>query len=266
MKIGFIGVGNMGSAVVKAVHCIGEHSIYLSNHNLDKVEQLNEQIDRQATILSNEEIATMCDVIFLGVKPNRILELLQQFSSMAKDSCLWVSMSAGITLEQLNGMLNNQSQSIIRMMPNTPIEIGEGMISYTYTKNLSKDKVELFEVLLSQSGTLLYVDEHKMDAATAIAGCGPAFIYQLIEALADAGVREGLTRSEAMLLATQMIQGSAKMVIQTKKHPAQLKDEVTSPGGSTIVGIATLEKNGFRSAIIEAVHAAFETTQSLKSK
>lgn len=171
-------------------------------------------------------------------------------------------MVAGLKLKNYLSVISSK-QSIIRMMPNTPIEIQEGMTTFTYPKKTPTSAIELFKLCLSESGKLLYINEEQMDAATAIAGCGPAFIYQMIEAFSDAGVREGLSRELAQELAVQMIKGSANMVLETKTHPALLKDRVTSPGGSTIAGTTALEENGFRFAVIEAVHQACKRNHEL---
>lgn len=264
MKIGFIGIGNMGSAIATSIAKIKNQDIQLliSNHNIEKAEKFKTQVKALVKILENEAIVKEADVIFLGVKPYLILEVLGQLAPIAKEDALWISMATAVSLKQLMPLLD-RSQAIIRIMPNTPVEIGEGMITYVLPEETSQKNHSLLVDLLANTGRLQQINENQMDAASAIAGCGPAFIYQLIEALSDAGVREGLNRALAQNLAAQMVQGAAQMVLKTGKHPGQLKDEVTSPGGSTIAGITSLEENGFRYATMEAVHQAYLKTISL---
>lgn len=265
MKIGFIGVGNMGGAIVKAIVKTEPHALYLSNYNQRKAKALKKE-SPTIQVVTNEVIAQQCDVIFLGVKPYLIKEMMTELCPLAKEQTLWVTMAAGVTTEQLVKASGNNQLKLIRMMPNTPIEIGHGMTTYTYSNQLSSEAVDTFKAIMKKTGKLLYVPENKMDAATAIAGCGPAFIYQLIEAFSDAGVREGLSRQESIVLATNMIKGASQMVLETGKHPGQLKDEVTSPGGSTIEGVISLEQSGLRSSIIEAVHQSYLKTKALKDE
>lgn len=257
MNIGFIGLGNMGGAVAKAVSQVDDTNLLLSNYNPTKAHALQQQIGGQ--LLSNKEIMTQAQVVFLGVKPHQLSSLLADLKGQATpaDQTI-ISMAAGVNLADLTEMLPNKP--IIRMMPNTPVEIGQGMTTYT---TLDGQASPLFEDLMVYAGQVTFTPENLMDAATAIAGCGPAFVYQFIEALADAGVQNGLSRQVALDLAAQTVAGSAQMVSQTKKHPAQLRDEVTSPGGSTIAGVVALEKHGFRYAIISAINKALKKTKKL---
>ena len=151
----------------------------------------------------------------------------------------------------------------IRMMPNTPLQVAEGVISFSLGKNVTTSYKEEFVRLLQSAGLLIELPESQIDAATALAGCGPAFVYIFIEALAEAGVSMGLSREVALQLATQTVKGSASMVGETKEHPAILKEKVCSPGGSTIAGVISLEKTGFRSSVIEATRCAKQRTEEL---
>ena len=261
MDVGFIGLGNMGGAVAKAVSQAADTHLLLSNHNVAKAQVIQEVTGGE--LKTNQEIMAQAQVVFLGVKPHQIGNLLTDLASElnANPNLTIVSMAAGMALEDLQFFVGDHT--LIRMMPNTPVGIGQGMTTYTTTDGQPS---ELFENLMVHSGEVSFIPEKLMDAATAIAGCGPAFVYQFIEALADAGVQNGLSRQDALNLAAKTVAGSAQMVSQTGKHPAQLRDEVTSPGGSTIAGVVALEKHGFRYAVISAINKALKKTQKLGKK
>lgn len=256
MKIGFIGIGNMGGALAKAVAQVPRTELLLSNHNPAKAQVLAQELE--ASLASNEDIATQADVIFLGVKPYLMADLISQLAALAKPETIWISMAAGITLTSLSQYL--PAEYLVRIMPNTPVGIGQGMTTYSV---VNSDLAPVVETLLAPSGQLMQVPENLMDAATALAGCGPAFVYQMIEALTDAGIEQGIQASDAKRLVAQTLLGAAQMVLGSEKHPAQLRQEVTSPGGSTIAGVVSLEKSGFRSALMQAVSAAAQRTQEL---
>lgn len=263
MTIGFIGVGNMGGALAKAIAASGQ-IVALSNHNPEKAQDLLQEFP-EARLASNAEIARTCSIIFLGVKPYQILSLLENLQEdiAQNPTALWISMAAGLTLSQLSEYLPDQA-GLVRLMPNTPVAIGKGMSTYAVKPGpRAQEDQELFENLLAASGKLLALPEHLMDAATGIAGCGPAFVYQFIEALADAGVQNGLQRQDSLHLAAQTLMGAASLVLETGQHPAVLRDQVTSPGGSTIAGVVALEEKGFRHASIEAVNRAVARTREL---
>ena len=243
MKIGFIGLGNMGASLAKAVwQARNTDTILLSNLSHDKVDTFIASYGGQAS--SNEEIFAEADVIFLGVKP------------------LLISMAAGLTLEKLASLIPSQHR-IIRMMPNTPASIGQGVISYALSANCQVDDKEVFCQLLQHAGLLFEISEGLIDAATGLAGCGPAFVYLFIEALADAGVQTGLPRETALKMAAQTVVGAGQLVLESQQHPGVLKDQVCSPGGSTIAGVASLEAHAFRGTVMDAVGQAYKRTQEL---
>ncbi|MBF0777399.1 pyrroline-5-carboxylate reductase [Streptococcus cuniculi] len=258
MKVGFIGLGNMGSSIALAVAKVAGVEVLLSHHHQDRAAAVQEQTGGR--ILSNSDIVQEADVIFLGVKPHLLAPLLESLGGVAlqRSSTVWISMAAGISLEQLTQYL--PASQVVRIMPNTPVSIGQGMTTYALT---NPELTDVTEQLLSQSGQVKRVDEKQMDAATALAGCGPAFVYQWIEAMMDAGVAHGLSADDAKELAAQTLLGSAQMILESSKHPAQLRQEVTSPGGSTIAGVVKLEKEGFRYAIMAAIKAAIKRTRQL---
>ena len=171
-------------------------------------------------------------------------------------------MAAGLSLELLEKLTSSQHRWI-RIMPNTPVAVGKGVISYALSQQVNQADEDLLRELLSSAGLLIKLEEKQLDAATALAGCGPAFVYLFIEALADAGVRAGLSRDISLELANQTLLGAAKLSQVSGQHPAQLKDQVCSPAGSTIAGVASLEENSFRGTVMDAVQAAYKRTQEL---
>ena len=261
MTYGFIGCGNMGGALATAAaKAVGGAQIFLADADLEKAQALAQKIG--ATVADADQIAAECDYIILGVKPQGMEKLLQSIS-LQKDAVL-ISMAAGLKIETLSQMLGKNAHWI-RIMPNTPVAVGEGRILYTI-ENISAEQKETFLNLFAKAGKLYELPEHLIDAGTAVSGCGPAYVCLFLEALADGGVRCGLPRQQAMLLAEQMVYGTAKMLMDTGTHPAALKDAVCSPGGSTIVGVEALEENAFRYAAMAAVMAADTRNRELGKK
>ncbi len=255
-KIGFIGTGNMGAALARAVRRqLPQAEILLANRSLAKALALAKELSCQ--VVENHVAAAECQFLFLGVKPGQMGPLLTGLSPVLKERetpPLLVSMAAGITLEQLDRFSGGMPG--VRIMPNTPVAIGRGITLYAWSRNAPPQSREAFLELLAASGSLIEIEEHLMGAAGKVAGCGPAFVDLFIEALADGGVASGLPRELALRLAEEMTAGAAMLALDTKAHPGALKDAVCSPGGSTIQGIRALEKAGFRSAVMEAVIAA----------
>ena len=175
-----------------------------------------------------------------------------------------ISVAAGISISEMEKV--SSTLKIIRTMPNTPVEVCEGVIVYSKGKNISNDDILVLEKLFSKLGLLFYIDESKIDAVSALTGCSPAYIYQIIEAMSDAGVRMGLSREIALQLSSMAVKGAGGMVYDTKVHPAVLKDKVTSPAGSTIEGIVEMEYKGVRGIIISALYKAYEKTLSFTKK
>ena len=263
MKIGFIGLGNMGASLAKAVlQAKTGDDLLLANRSQAKVDSFIADFGGQAS--SNDEIFAEADVIFLGVKPAQFSDLLSQYQTILEKraSLLLISMAAGLTLEKLASLIPSQHR-IIRMMPNTPASIGQGVISYALSPNCRVEDSKLFCQLLVKAGLLVELGEGLIDAATGLAGCGPAFVYLFIEALADAGVQTGLPREIALKMAAQTVVGAGQLVLETQEHPGVLKDQVCSPGGSTIAGVASLEAHAFRGTVMDAVHQAYKRTQEL---
>ncbi len=268
MRYGFIGCGNMGSALAQAVcKSVDSKDVMLSNRTMEKAQNL--AIKLNCAYGTNQQVAENCDFIFLGVKPQMLAELLEELvptfqKRYAHRPFTLVSMVSGISIEQIQMMLGYDCPTI-RIMPNTPVAVEEGMIQYCY-KNVNKDSLDAWLNAMNKAGHLDEIDESLIDAASALSGCGPAWAYQFIEALADGGVALGLPRAKAIEYASQMLVGAGKMVLETKKHPGQLKDEVCSPKGSTIQGVRVLEEKGFRGTVMDAVIAAYEKTKKLGEK
>ena len=264
MKIGFIGTGNMGGALARAA-AHSSHSLYLTDGLREKAEALALELGALATDTSR--ILAECDAVLLGVKPQTLpalAESIRPILATRATPILLISMAAGVTLEVLEGLFGKNP--IIRIMPNTPASVGEGMIVWCASEDVTEAHKALFLDALAHAGTLDELPEQLMDAATAVMGCGPAFVDLFIEALADGGVKCGLPRDKALTYATQMVLGSAKLVKVSGKHPAELKDAVCSPGGSTIVGVGALEDGGFRGVTMSAVEASYEKTRALNQK
>ncbi len=264
-KIGFIGGGNMGGALAQAaIHALGKENVLLSDSTPTATKVLSQNIG--ATPSTHKEIATTCRLIFIAVKPNvvpAVLEKLKPLLAERTDNYALVSIAAGVTVESILRIVG-EDVHVIRMMPNTAVSVGQGMI--VFVPHCDDEDVRIFEEAMSRAGMVDPINESLIDAATAVMGCGPAFAYMFIEALADGGVSCGLTRQEAKIYAAQMVAGAATMLLATGKHPGELKDAVCSPGGSTIQGVRTLEENGFRSAAVEAVIASYEKTKELGRK
>lgn len=261
---GFIGTGNMGSALAKAaVKAMDPKDVYLSNRTLEKAETLADTLGCQVAAV--ETVAETCGYIFLGVKPQQMASLLSSLAPILikrQDDFVLVTMAAGLTMTRIQAMAGG-NYPVIRIMPNTPVAVGAGMTCYAVTDNVTPQALAVFLENMRFSGVLDAVPEGLIDAASAEAGCGPAFAAMFLEALADGGVTCGLPRDKALLYAEQMLLGTAKLALETQQHPGQLKDAVCSPGGSTIAGVKALEEGGFRSAVINAVTNAFRRNREL---
>ena len=261
--IGFLGCGNMGGAIARAVcKAADPQSVWLANRTPAKAEALAAELGCNTT--SNDEVAGRCDLIFLAVKPQMMEELLAPLRfTLAERPGRFVlcSMAAGLSIGRIQEMAGGD-YPVIRIMPNTPASVGAGMIQYC-SANVTAEEEQEFLKLMAPAGRLDAVAEGMIDAASCVSGCGPAWVYQFIEALADGGVACGLPRAKAQEYAAQMVLGSAKLVLESGKHPGALKDAVCSPGGSTIQGVRVLEEHGLRGAVMDAVLAAYDKTKEM---
>lgn len=263
MTVGFIGAGNMGGALATAVaKAIGGDKVYLADPSARKVKALATAIGAQVS--DNTTVVATCDYVFLGVKPQVMGTVLSSLQLAQMPSLpVLISMAAGLSTEAIRAMAGVNA-AVIRIMPNTPVAVGEGMILYTATPEVTSMQLEGFARILSCAGRLTCLEERLIDAASAVSGCGPAFAYLFMEALADGGVECGLPRQIAQECAAQMVLGAARMVLETGHHPGELKDAVCSPGGTTIAGVHALENGGLRAAAMDAVTAAYHRTLELK--
>ena len=258
MKIAFIGTGNMGGALARAAARENTNELLLFNRHQEKAQRLQAEIGGQ--VVDRKSAVEAADQLFLGVKPVMLRDLM---SGLAEEldarstPVVLVSMVAGVKISELQSMLKNPLP-IIRIMPNTPVAVGEGMILYCCSEKVTAEEEAAFLSSMRYAGRFMKIEERLMEAGMAVSGCGPAYVDLFLEALADAAVACGLPRKDAIVLAAQMTLGSAKLQLESGKHPGELKDAVCSPGGTTIQGVRTLEAHGFRSAVIEAVLAAFQ--------
>ena len=270
-KAAFIGVGNMGGALARAAcRAAGPDQIVLFNRTLAKAEALAAEL---GCAVAKDHLDTVhsAQYLFLGVKPHGLRELLAalnpalaQCHREGQDKIL-ISMAAGVELENMRQALGTVGYDVpmLRIMPNTCVAIGKGITALCAPAEVSELHIREVEELLSVTGRLERIDEALMDQFSALAGRGPAFVYPYIEALADGAVAAGLPRKQALEYAAQTVLGAAAMVLESGKHPGRLKDEVCSPGGSTIAGVAELERGGLRAAAINAVLAAYHRNQTL---
>jgi pyrroline-5-carboxylate reductase len=262
-KIGFIGGGNMAEALIKGLlagampadkilvsepsdmrreHLINSYGIGLVENNLDLMEQ--------------------SDIVVLAIKPQIAVEVLEEIAGAYGKEKLVVSILAGVTCATIEKFFQGASR-VVRVMPNTPALVGEAASAICRGHHASSADLDVVKQLLETVGKVQLIDERQMDAATGLSGSGPAYIYTVIEALADGGVREGLRRDVAHALAVQTVVGAALMVRETGEHPAILRDQVCSPGGTAITGVSTLEKNGLRTTLMEAVSASAARSREL---
>ncbi len=263
IKIGFIGAGNMGSAIAIAVYETKRYEhLYVYDRDFEKAQLLAESIEGE--VKSDKEIARECNVIFIGVKPNVIPAVAEAIASelQKRNDYVLVSMAAGVSTERL-GSLFSRKAPIIRIMPNTPVSVGEGMILWCKNKNVTDEGENAFVDIMQKAGTLDKIDEELIDAGCAISGCGPAFVFMFIEAMAKAGEECGLSREKALLYATTTLRGASALVMESDKHPNELRDAVCSPGGSTIEGVKVLWAKGFDDTVHDAVIASYNKTKLL---
>lgn len=262
MKAGFIGCGNMGGTLAAVASKSGAGEILAADHNESKVAALCEAHGCIASTAA--EIAAEADYIFLGVKPQVMraaAEEIRGILAARQEPFAVVSMAAGMTAADVSEMLGGAP--VIRIMPNTPAAVGEGVILYCLGAGVTGAQETDFLALLGPAGELVRLDESKIDMGSALTGCGPAFVCLLMEAMTDAGVRCGLPRDKALRFALRTFAGTARLALESGQDPAQLRAAVCSPAGSTIEGVAALERCGARHAMMEAVEAAYRRTAEL---
>lgn len=261
-KIGFIGCGHMGSAMISAMLKNGvDRSSLRAGAKSEKTRQAIEH-DLGICAADNEEIAAWAEVLFLAVKPQVYPEVITQIRSLIAEDTIVVSIAPGKTLAWLEEAFG-RSLKFVRLMPNTPAMVGAGMTGMCSALTVSEEDRQIVRSLCESFGRAEEVSEAQMDAVTAISGSSPAYVYMFIEAMADAGVLGGLSRSQAYTFAAQAVLGSAQMVLETGQHPGVLKDAVCSPGGTTIEAVRVLEEKGLRSAVMEAMKACLDKSRGM---
>lgn len=256
-KIGFIGMGNMGYAMMKGVmRQFGANELVFTDVNLERCKKISEETEVPFTE-SNAECANLVKYLVLAVKPQYYDLVIKNIRYAVTEEHVIISIAPGITIEDLTTKLGLDKR-IVRAMPNTPALLGEGMTGISYNPSLfTCEEKEIIESVFQSFGKMSFVEERLMSAVTCASGSSPAYVYLFIEALADSAVKYGLTREQAYQFAAQTVKGAAEMVLTTGEHPGKLKDQVCSPGGTTIAGVAALEEYGFRNAIIKATDACF---------
>jgi len=255
---GFIGIGNMGYAILKGLlNSYSADEIIITDVNKERAEEVARETG-VSVAGSNAELANKAKYVVLAIKPQFFDGVLKNIENVITEDKVIISIAPGKSIDFIKEKLNYKPK-VVRAMPNTPALIGEGMTGVCYDKKeLYVDEIETIEKFFKSFGKMEEISENLIGAVTAVSGCSPAFVYMFIEALADSGVKYGLTRDMAYKLASQTVLGSAKMVLETGKHPGELKDMVTSPGGATICGVCALEEAGFRNSIMKASDACVE--------
>jgi len=262
-RLAVIGTGAMGQALVRgllAADVYAPRDVIAADIDKAQLQVFVEETGIESA--GSVEAASQCGVIILAVKPNVIPAVLDEISDYITSEQMVVSIAAGVKLQQIESKLR-AGVPVVRAMPNTPCMVRAGAIAISRGKNASDVNMERAGSIFSAVGKVIEVPERLMDAVTGLSGSGPAYVYVFIESLADAGVNAGLTREQAVFLAAQTVFGAAKMVIDTGKHTAQLRDTVASPGGTTIAGIAALERAAFRAAVLDAVEASVERSRGM---
>ena len=271
ITIGLIGTGHMGSAIIKAADRTDlELKFLLSDARGEAAEALSRALVHESCVSPNEETVRASDLLFLAVKPQNMKDLLEGLSPVFKERkkdekqrpLTLVTMAAGVTVDTILSYAG-QTFPTVRIMPNTPIDVGRGAVAFS-AENVPEETVALFRDLLSGDALLVEVSEEKLDAVCALSGCGPAFVYLMIRGMADAGEGLGLSKEDAVQLASKTVEGAAGMVLAGKGTPTELKNAVATPGGATIEGVKILEEKGFEALLEEALTASYRRTLELK--
>lgn len=263
MKLGFIGCGNMAKAILGGI--LSKQLLKPEDVIVSALHQ--ETLDNAArtygvhTTPDNRE-AAQAEIVFLAIKPQFYQEVITQIRDSVTTDQIIVSIAPGKSIETITGWFGKDIK-LIRTMPNTPAMVGEGVTAVCPAKTVTADELQRVLTLLEACGTAEVMTEHLVDAVVSVSGSSPAYVFMMIEAMADGAVRDGLPRAQAYRLAAQAVLGSAKMVLETGKHPAELKDMVCSPAGTTIEAVAALEAHGFRDAILAGMKACTDKTRSM---
>jgi pyrroline-5-carboxylate reductase len=261
--VGFIGTGNMAEALIRGlIHAgvAGKEQIVGSEPREERRAEMTERYGVR-TVASNVEVARQAEILVLSVKPQVMAKVLDEIGPQIHPHALVISIAAGIPLAAIEGKL--PQARVIRTMPNTPALVGAGATAIAAGGHATEADLLAAKRIFESVGMTVILEEAQMDAVTGLSGSGPAYMFPIIEALSDSGVKVGLSRYNAQALAAQTVLGSAKLLIDTKEHPGRLKDMVTSPGGTAIAGLHTLEAGGLRTTLMNAVEVATQRSREL---
>ncbi|MBQ2801914.1 MAG: pyrroline-5-carboxylate reductase [Lachnospiraceae bacterium] len=264
MKLGFIGCGNMASAMIGGIIAKGLYKaedIIVSDALEASLQKARTEL-KVNTTSDNKEVVAKAEIIVLSVKPQFYEEVIEEINKEVKEEQLVITIAPGKTLKWLDETFG-KPMKLIRCMPNTPALVGEGITGVCANENVTEEELNKAGEILNCFGSYEVVPEHLMDVVVSVSGSAPAYVFMFIEAMADAAVSDGMPRAQAYKFAAQAVLGSAKMVLETGKHPGELKDMVCSPAGTTIEAVRVLEEKGFRSSVIEAMKACAEKSRSL---
>jgi len=265
--IGFIGIGNMGSAMIGGIITAGlltPDKIIASARTVENLVLIKEKYSIDTTT-DNRKVAEIADILILAIKPNAYPAVIDEIKGSLREGSIIVSIAAGLSLKTLQEYFA-EDVKIVRVMPNTPALVGAGMSALCSNQFVSNEDIDDIKSILNSFGRCETVDEQLMDTVTGISGSSPAYVYLFIEAMADAAVQGGMPREQAYKFAAQAVLGAAKMVLETGIHPGILKDNVCSPGGTTIEAIGELERRGFRSAVISAVEVCIAKSKKMGNR
>lgn len=266
-KLGFIGCGNMGKAMIGGIiksKLYEAGNIIVSNPSNASLNEVKEKYN-VITTNDNTKAAQAADILVLSVKPNKYEDVINEIKQEVRPETVIVAIAAGMSIEKVCEYFGSEMK-VVRAMPNTPALVNEAMSALCRNKNVSDDELEKVIDIFNAFGRAEVVEERLMDVVTGVSGSSPAYVYMFIEALADGAVLLGMPRKKAYKMAAQSVLGSAKMVLETGKHPGQLKDEVCSPGGTTIEAVYSLENNNFRGTVMDAVRKCTEKSKSMSQK
>ncbi|MHA1525614.1 MAG: pyrroline-5-carboxylate reductase [Promethearchaeota archaeon] len=264
-ELGLIGVGNMGTALLKGVlssNTIEKEKTVIYDVREEVIKNRIQEFNVKA-VGSNTELVQQVKFIIIAVKPQNIDSVLEEIGPKLSEDQILISIAAGVTLDYIKKFIS-KNIGLVRVMPNTPALVGEGASAIAYNNNVTENDLKYVKKVLNSVGKVVELEEKHIDAVTGLSGSGPAYVFIIIEALADGGVKMGLPRNIALKLAAQTVLGAAKMVIETGMHPGELKDMVASPGGTTITALHEIEKGKLRATLISAVEAATLKSKSLK--
>ncbi len=263
-QVGFLGAGNMGEALIHGLlhgHLCKPEQIICSDVRPERLKLIREKYGVRGTT-HNSEVVKQSDIIILAVKPQIMKPVIEEVSKYFDFNKLVISIAAGVPLDAIESCAGKELK-LVRVMPNICVSVREGVSAISAGRHAQKEDLMIAKTIFDSVGKSIFLEENLLDAVTGLSGSGPAYIFLIVDALADAGVKVGLSRDDALLLASQTVLGAAKMLIETREHPGKLKDMVTSPGGTAIAGLHTLEQGGVRTTLINAVEVATQRSKAL---